>query len=483
MSKLLRLPLHFVSGVILLASIAAICRAIPHLNPTTVGLALLVAVLVAAANWGLRTAIALSILATAIYNFFFLPPLGTFTIADPQNWVALVAFLIAAIIASQLSERARRAALAADRRREQLERLYGFSQEMLASDNVLTLVNSVPALVARNFDTPLVALHLAAQNKSYFSDLAAHDVVSRNELRHVAECSEPQHDAARQLTIVPLRIGLRSVGALAVTGSMIERETLDAVTSLVAVAIERAGAIEQLAHAEATRESEHLRAMLLDSVTHDFRTPLTCIKASAQSLLENAALDEDARHELLTIIDEESDRLNWLVGEAAQMAQLDAGALDLHLEPHAIREAIDAALAITKNSLARHSVRVVADDSLPPARMELSRITEVLTQLLDNARKYSPPESIITITAEVRSDKLVTAVADQGSGIDSADLPMVFEKFYRGRGQHSTVQGTGMGLAIARAMVEAHGGTISVTSQLGSGSVFSFTLPLATQPT
>jgi two-component system sensor histidine kinase KdpD len=189
-------------------------------------------------------------------------------------------------------------------------------------------------------------------------------------------------------------------------------------------------------------------------------------------------LSEDARHELLTVINEESDRLNRLVGEAAQMAQLDAGVVELQLEPHHIQEVFDAALAATKNSLSKHPVTIVADESLPPVNIDLRRIEEVLAQLLDNAAKYSPEGTKITITAEVQNGKLVTSVADQGPGIEDIDQGMIFDKFYRGRGQRSTIQGTGMGLSIAKALVEAHGGTIAVLSQLDRGSVFSFSLPI-----
>jgi two-component system sensor histidine kinase KdpD len=189
-------------------------------------------------------------------------------------------------------------------------------------------------------------------------------------------------------------------------------------------------------------------------------------------------LAEDARHELLTVINEESDRLNRLVGEAAEMAQLDAGAVELQREPHSITEAIDAAVATTRNALAKYAVTVVAEAPLPPVNMDLRRISEVLSQLLDNAAKYAPEGTRITITSEVQKGKLMTSVADQGPGIEPMDQSMIFDKFYRGRGQRSTIQGTGMGLAIAKALVEAHGGTLSLVSQLGRGSVFSFSLPL-----
>jgi two-component system sensor histidine kinase KdpD len=469
---------RYLSSCLLVAGLVVLCR-LMHTNANTAGFAFLLAVLVVSAAWGLRCAIFLSVIATLAYNFFFLPPIGTFTVADPQNWIALLTFLLTAVIASQLSERARRETINATSRRRELERLYAFSQHMLTSDNVLGLLNAIPVKVVEIFGADFAGMYSIYSKKVYYSDLGAQDLVSSEDLQRVTSRGERVNDAAKKLRIRPLRVGLRSVGALAVIGEDPSPESLEAIGSLVAIAIERAGAVEKLAHSEAGRESERLRSILLDSVTHDFRTPLTAIKASAQSLLSDVELDEASRKELLTIINEESDRLDRLVGEAAQMAQLDAHAVELKLEPHHIREAIDAALETNQNTLARHEVKMNVSDSLPLVNMDLRHTEEILSQLLDNAGKYSPRGTPITITAEVQGNMMVTSVADQGPGIDAIDQSMIFDKFYRGRGLRQRVQGTGMGLAIAKAIVEAHGGTISLTTQPGRGSVFSFTLPLA----
>ena len=476
-------PLHnpavrFVAGVIVVALIVVVFRFVLHTNPATVGFAFLLAVLIISASWGLRHAIFFSLVATLAYNFFFLPPVGAFTIADPQNWVALFAFLITAVIASQLSERARREALNANRRRTELEQLYAFSQRMLATDNVLELVNGIPRHVIRNFGGTACGMYLAERKKVYYSDLAAQSLITDEDLKRTASLGDASGGREKGILLVPLRVGVKTVGALGIVGTEIGHDTLDAVTSLISIAVERAAAVEKLAHAEATRESERLRSVLLDSVTHDFRTPLTSIKVSAQSLLGGAELDEAARRELLTVIDEESDRLNRLVGEAAEMAQLDAGALELRIEPHPIQDAIQAALETSKNALSKHTIEVKTDKKLPPVKIDVRRIEEVVAQLLDNAAKYSPPNTKITVDARVEDGKLAISVADQGLGIDEFDQALIFDKFYRGRGQRSKIQGTGMGLAIAKAIVEAHGGKMSMVSQLGKGSVFTFSLPL-----
>jgi two-component system sensor histidine kinase KdpD len=179
----------------------------------------------------------------------------------------------------------------------------------------------------------------------------------------------------------------------------------------------------------------------------------------------------------MTVIDEESDRLNRLVGEAAEVSELESHELQLELEPHRIKELALAALMELKQVLGRHAIELdIADDAV--ARVDAKRITEVLTQLLENAAKYSPPESVIRIMSELRDGKLEVSVSDQGVGIDDMEQSLIFDKFYRGKSQRYRVQGTGMGLAIAKAIVEAHGGTIRVTSQMGSGSVFGFTIPV-----
>jgi two-component system, OmpR family, sensor histidine kinase KdpD len=445
-----------------------------HVNPTTVALMFLVTVLLTSAYWGLRYAVVVAVGATAAFNFFFLPPLGAFTIADPQNWVALFAFLVTALVASNLAERARSEAEGAKQRRLEVERLFGLSQQFLASENVLELLNALPKYVQETFSVSTVVVMAADHPTVYRSSPDAR--FEESVLRSTLLRGEPITQAG--VSYVPLRLGMRTVGALGVTGDELSRETLDALGSLTGLAIERARALEALSKNRAEQEHERLRTALLDSVTHEFRTPLTSIKASVTTLMSGATLDEQGRHELLTVIDEETDRLNRLVGEAAEMAQLDSGMFKLDLQPHRIEDALEPALLDARASLENHPVEVTIAPDMPKVRIDLPRIREVLMHLLENAGKYSDPGIPIKVTSEVKGDRLVTSVADRGPGIDSFEQSLIFEKFYRGQHQRYTAPGTGMGLAIAKVIVEAHGGSIGVVSQLGSGSVFSFTLPL-----
>jgi two-component system sensor histidine kinase KdpD len=471
--------LRFAQSAAMVSAIVFVFFRWLHVNPATVGFTLLLAVLFISAAWGLRYAIFAAILGTVAYNYFFLPPLFTFTIADPQNWVALIAFLITAVVASQLSERARRSANYADQRRREVERLYAFSQQLWLSENVFELLNVIPKHLVESFDVSEVALYLEAKHEAYFFNEAARSLFPIDQMKAISDRGEPVLDREHRLCYMPLRMGVRSVGALGLASCDLSRESLEAIGSLVAIAIERANTVDKLTRSEAARESDRLRSVLLDSVTHEFRTPLTSIKASAETLLQDVELDKPARKDLLAVINEEADRLNRLIGEAAEVAQLDSRQLQFRLETRQIREAIDAAIAASQPALRQHPLKLTFPPNLPPVRMDLERITEVLTQLLDNAGKYSPPDTPIHVTAELRGSEVVTSVADHGPGIDAMEQEMIFEKFYRGRNQRMLIQGTGMGLPIAKAIVELHGGKIGVTSQLGHGSVFYFSLPVA----
>ena len=470
---------RFVACAVVVSAIVFVNFHWLHGNPATVGFTLLLAVLFLSASWGLRYAIFAALLGTAAYNYFFLPPLFKFTIANPQNWIALLAFLITAVVASQLSERARRSTIYADQRRREVERLYAFSQQLWLSENVYELLNVVPRHIVDSFDVSQAALYLEGKHETYFYDEASRTLFSTGQLKAISDRGEPVLDRTRRIAYMPLRMGVKSVGALGIAGTDLARETLEAVGSLVAIAIERGNTIEKLTRTEAARESERLRSVLLDSVTHEFRTPLTSIKASAETLQSDIELEQPARRDLLAVINEECDRLNRLVGEAAEVVQLNSRQLQFHFENHQMNEAINAAVAKSQSTLRDHELKMTVPRDLPPVRMDLERITEVIMQLLDNAAKYSPVKTTIHITAELRGPEVVTSVADHGPGIDAMEQDMIFEKFYRGRNQRMLIQGTGMGLPIAKAIVDLHGGKIGVTSQIGSGSVFYFSLPAA----
>ena len=446
-------------------------------NATTVAFTYLLAILGVSALWGLWISIFMSLAATFTYNYYFLPPIGTLTIADPQNWVALFTFLVTSILASDLSTRARNQAAEANKRRHEVERLYRFSQRLLSAGNPIELLNAIPRQIVDTFEVGAAALFLSEKQKVYRSGMNLPQLDAAF-LKAVVAREEVQIDAEHSVCFAPLRLGSRILGSMGVSGPVLSRESLEAMGTLIAVAVERAHAIEMVGKTEAAREGERLKSALLDAITHDFRTPLTSMKASVTSLLSPARLDEGQRNELLHIIDEECDRLNRLVGEAAEMARLEAGEVKLQLEPVRVDDLIARALDVCKGVLGTRPTRIELKNPDLVVRADFARAEEVLVHLIQNANLYSSPDQPITIGAEEKDDFVLFSVADHGPGIGDTELGLIFDKFYRGADQRYRVQGTGMGLPIAKAIVEAHGGTIAVVSQLGHGSVFSFTLPI-----
>jgi two-component system sensor histidine kinase KdpD len=342
---------------------------------------------------------------------------------------------------------------------------------------VIQLMNAIPDYIVESFEAGAAELFLPQKDKFYRSGFGASHL-DEEKMKAAFVNDEITIESAAGVYFIPVRLGVRPIGSLGISGSQLSRQSVEAVSTLVAIAIERARAVEQLGQTEAERQGERLKSALLDSITHDFRTPLTSMKAAVSSLLSSENPLPAQKHELLTIIDEECDRLNHLVEEAGEMAKLEAGEVELAFESTPIDEIVEASLAHCKAALAGRHVNVKIDPNLPPVRADLERAKEAMVQLIDNANLYSAKDQPITITAELTGDTVTTSVADRGPGIDDFEQTMIFDKFYRGKDQRYLVRGTGMGLPIAKAIITAHKGSVSVTSQLDHGSVFSFTLPV-----
>ncbi len=458
-----------------LAAIVAFDRLVLHANPTTVALSLLLLILFIAANWGLRFAIVTSIVATAAYNFFFLPPVDTFTISDPQNLLALVVFLITAVFASRSSDRIREESLEARRRQEELEVLYRLSRALLQTDELVHLTNSIPVSVAVATGARAVLFYLLDGDRMYRSGIEWPTQLGTAELKELSHAPGPTSSSGEAESIVPLRSGVKPRGVLIVRGVALSLQTLDALGGLVSVSLDRAQAVAEVTTAEAGKESERLRGMMLDSITHELRTPLTGIKGAVSALL-GSEMSRDSSREMLTVIDEESDRLNRLVAQAVEMAQLDTQEVRMSIAPHQIGPILHDAVDGVKAALATHEVAVRLPDHLPRVEADPVWVQKLLGNLLENAAKYSATGEPIVVSVERRADLLAISVADRGLGIDAMEQSLIFDKFYRASNRSQGTSGTGMGLAICRAIAETHGGILSVTSQTGRGSVFTFTL-------
>jgi len=430
-------------------------------------------ILLLAAEWGLRYAVVIAVMSTALYNLFFLPPIGTFTITDPQNWLALFAFLATAIVASRLSERARDEASEARARQHEVEALFRLSRELLATESVSSLVTSIPAAVASITGATSTLFYLLEGERLYQAGTKRISEIELPHLHQLASSLGGVTEDGDELQI-PIHTGVRPKGLLILRGAVLSHVTAEAIGGLISISIDRSQAVESIARNEAARESERLRTLILDSITHELRTPLTSIKGAATALLDGNIKPEE-NDELLTIIDEESDRLNRLVSEAVEMAQLDAQQVQMHFASVDVRAVVDAARQSYSWIEDQHELRIDVQDDLR-VRADAAMIEKVVCNLLENAAKYSKPGSPITISAEGNGGKTILSIADQGAGIDPSEQALIFERFYRGRLQALGTSGTGMGLAISRAIVDAHGGSIGVTSQPGRGSVFTVTL-------
>ncbi len=472
---------RWTAGFAVLAAIVLVYHRWFHVNPTTVALTLLLFILSVAARWTLRHAIVMSVAATLAYNYWFLPPEGGFTINDPQNWLALLAFLATSVIGSRLSQRARGEAEEAQSRERELRALFTLSRDLLQTEKVGELVGALPPIVRGAAGARSLLLYLLDGERVFYAGEPPRAAFGLPELRGLAlRLNAPELGPGGEARI-PLRAGVRPRGLLVLEGARLSTESLETVGGLVSIAFDRAQALEDAARSEAAKKSEQLRTLVLDSITHELRTPLTSIKGAASALLFAPAMGQPSRRELLSIIDEESDRLNRLVSQAVEMARLEAHEVRMNFAPVPVEDLPAHAEEAIAAARATHTLRVDLPHlpQLPAVLADAEMIGKVLSNLLENASKYSPAGSTITVTARERDGAVLVSVADRGIGIDAAEQSLVFDRLFRSRTQDGVTPGTGMGLAISRAIVESHRGALSVESRLGEGSTFTFSLPVA----
>lgn len=457
-----------------LAAIVIFYRLALHSNTTTIALTLLLFILFVATQWGLRYAIVLSFAAGLCYNYFFLPPVGHFTISDPQNILALFVFLITSIVASRMSDRIREESKQARQRQEELEILYRLSRALLQTDEIIRLTNSIPNSVANATGATAVLFYLIEGDRIYRSGADWTAPLSSSELRELSHAPGIISSSGAQEAMVPLRTGVRPHGVLIIRGARLSHQGLEALGGLVSIALDRSSAIHNVSRANAAKESERLRGLMLNSITHELGNPLTFINSSLHTLLGELAIPQPAQ-KLLASVHEESSRLSRLVSEAVEMAQFDTQEVHMTFTPQRLDKIVNHAIEANKSVLAGYPVSLTLPPNLPLVEVDPVWIQKLLGNLLENAAQYSTPGAPIFVTAELRGDLVACSVADRGLGIEPLEQSLIFDKFLHRRNPQSS-SGTGLGLAICRTIVEAHGGSIGVTSQPGKGSVFTFTL-------
>ncbi|HXA50822.1 MAG TPA: ATP-binding protein [Candidatus Acidoferrum sp.] len=466
--------LQIAGSIAIVAALSLVERKLQVVNATTVALSFVLAVLAAATWWGLTEAVTASVVGMLFFNYFFLPPVGTLTIADPQNWVALAAFLLTAIVASHLSTSARRRALDATRRQFEMEKLYDLSRSLLLLDKA-GAPGQVALQIAQVFDLPAVAVFDRTTDR-LLSAGAEELAVSDNALRDAALQGTAYEDTAGGVSIMPLMLGGAPIGALAVGRGSMSDTALRAVANLAAITLERGRSQAIALRAEAARQNQELKSTLLDALAHEFKTPLTSIKAAVSGILEAPATPHN---ELLSIVEEETDRLDALVNEAIQMARVEAGQVQLDRKPLRASDLIADAVRAAGRALQEREVHVEVAPDLPEVLADRQLMLAVMRHLIGNSLKYAAPESPIELRAWTEEGSVAIAVRDRGPGIPAREQERIFERFYRSPRSATAAPGTGMGLAIARDIVEAHGGTLDVRSTPGDGSEFFFKIPVA----
>jgi two-component system sensor histidine kinase KdpD len=448
-----------------------------RVNAATAGMIFLVLVVWSATKAGLRLSLYIAVLCAFSFDYFFLPPYHTLVLAGGQEWVALFSFVACSLVAGRVAERARLQAQQAEQRREDVERLYTLSQEMMLHDDAAGLVRDLPSLIARTFVLEHVVLYVRDSDEFHSSHADVTEPV-RTSLRDLAAAKDSAFAAPEAFDGQALMLGLRPVGALAWRPADLSREVATAVSAQVAIALTRSIAVEAFARIQASREGERLRAALIDSLTHELRTPLTSIRAAATTLMQGDGLDDASRLDLAAIVEEEATRLDALIGDAVEMAEIDANVVQVHRVSQHTRTLLEQAVEQSHSTLARHQVVIAVEEPDTPVQFDPHLLGRVFRHLVENAARYSPSGSRIVLRSGRADGKLRFAVEDNGPGIDAVDLPFIFEKFYRGKSGAGVGRGTGMGLAIARAILHAHAGSIEAISTPGQGTTFNFWVPL-----
>jgi two-component system sensor histidine kinase KdpD len=456
----------------------------------------LLAVLLSAVQWGLRASIVASVASVLAYDFFFIDPVHTFTIASPQDVLALSIFLVVAFLTSNLTGRIRDAAQASRHREALTAALYGLSRAIAGATSLESVLRAIVQQVAGNLGARVVALlpeegHLVA--KGSHPEGAELTENERGAATWAWRNNRPAGRGADTLPgerwfYLPLCAAQQTVGVLALAFE--ERDTavppermrlLESLADQASVAIERARLVRDMDQAKLLAERERLQAILLSSISHDLRTPLASILGSATTLLERGTVvDEPTRRDLLITIQEEAERLNRFVGNLLDTTRLESGALKLNREWVEIGDVLGSALTRLAGPLGGRPVHVDIAPGLPLLKLDFVLIEQVFINLLDNAAKYSSAGASVRVAARLAGDRVDIMVEDEGVGIPEADLERVFDKFYRVRHGDRQMAGTGLGLSICRGIVEEHGGSIRAVSPAaaGRGTRFVVTLPV-----
>lgn len=467
----------FVVSLCSIAAITAFCFAFERSTPTVPALLLLLTVMLTAISTRLVYAVVTASIATLCLDFFFFPPIGRIVISDPQNWVALLVFFAICLIAGQLSNQLRRQRDQLLEQRGEAERLNRLSRSLLMSSTGEEMRRVIVNGSTQVFELDHFSFWELLSGEFYRSDLDL----------PIPETNLKQADRAEQLQIAgaewhvhPLRLGNMRLGGMAYVRRLpIPDRTVELWATTVALGLAQVQAQEATTKAAAIRRSEELKSVMIDALAHDLKTPLTSIEAAGDVLSQATRLSARQTSEMVAVIREESRGLRQLVDEAIHLARIDAKRLKLELRHEEPKDLVSAAVHSLGERSGLERIEVRLAPGLPQVVVDSELIVQALKQLIDNALKYGPPQSAVLITGKEADGIVTIAVRDSGPGLTELEQSRVFEKFYRGQHDRSAIQGTGMGLAITREILEAHGGSVSVRSYPGQGTEFYITLSAA----
>jgi two-component system sensor histidine kinase KdpD len=439
-----------------------------HLSTSTVALLYLLPVLISTTLWGFWPGIISAFIAFLAYNYFFLTPYYTFLVHRSQDIVALVIFLGVAVLISQLVGRAKAGLAMAVARESETTRLYELSLSLAGVNDL----EEIAALIAQKTQEAVHPSHLELRIQPLYNQPPISRVLPAE--------SRP---ASRPDLVLPLETVRAFLGDLSLwldgqTLAPSEERVLRTFAAQGALALERSALEQAETRTRVLEESDRLKSSLLSSVSHEFRTPLATIKAATTSLLsDQVAWDTEARKELLSVVDEETDYLNYLVGNLLDMSRIEAGALKPDRQWNILSEIVDGVVARMHRPLQDHKLEVRIPDDLPLIQMDYIQMEQVFTNLLQNSAKYAPAGSTIQVRAAQQGQEyVVVRVVNEGPPVAADHLERIFDKFYRVTAPEK-VSGTGLGLSICKGIIEAHGGRIWAENQ-AQGFAFVFTLPI-----
>ncbi len=462
------------------------------LEPANLVMLYLASTVISAIFLGRGPSLLTAIAGVLAFDYFLVPPYLTFAVSDTQYFVTFITLFVVSLVISSLTARVREQAEAAVQREKQTAALYNLSKELTSAADLLQVANIIISQISHAFGRD-VAIFLPDNQQLQIFASSPNYQPDENELAVAAWAYEHDQPAGRgtdtlpaaALRCHPLKTSNGMVGVLGVRSkdqknflSSEQRLTLAAFANQSALAIERARLSEQAHQAELLRATESLQTALLNSISHDLRTPLVSITGALSSLDEdNGLLDKSAQRALIENARGEADRLNRLVGNLLNMTRIESGAIKLRLESEDIQDVIGTALEQLGTRIADRKIQVNVPAGFPLVPMDFTLIAQVLVNVLENAVKYSPADSIIEVSAELLDEKIRIKIADRGTGIPPEDLTRVFDKFYRVQ-RPENVSGTGLGLSISKGIIEVHHGFIYASVREGGGTVITIELPL-----